>query len=183
MLSVVVERICPARTSSASHSLRWFLTRRTSIRIDVSSSNYISSRAAASSCASSRSPAEAHAPTPPHRELARDDPHLSRQECRFPESAAAFSAARLPGRFRPGRRYGPWARQSSLFPSPDRGAAGYERVCFSWAHTRYVPSKCIISLCARLQDKLRYHRVPHRRRSLKPLREKARSPFFAFSAM
>src|SRR6266403_3988151 len=139
MLSVVVEKVCPPRTNPASHSLRWFLRRRTSIRSDVSSSSFISSRAAAFSCALFRSPAGAHAPTSPRREPARGDPHLSRQECPFRGIAANFYAARLPGRFRPGRRYGPWARQSSLFPSPDRGAAGYERVCFSFTHTHYVP--------------------------------------------
>src|SRR6267143_1955318 len=47
MLSVVVERVCPPRTSPASHSLRCFLRRRTSIRIDVSSSSFIFSHAAA----------------------------------------------------------------------------------------------------------------------------------------
>src|SRR6266403_4252803 len=147
MLSVVVERVCPPRTSPASHSLRWFLRRRTSIRIDVSSSSFISSRAAAFSWVLFRSPAGPHAPTRPHRQPARDDPHFSRQEYRFQGSAAASFAALLPGRFRPGRRCGPVVPQSNRFPLPDRGAAEYGRVCFSFTHTHYVPVQCIIHMC------------------------------------
>jgi hypothetical protein len=43
-----------------------------------------------------RFPVAASAPTLPRRDRAPDDSHLSRQDCRFPETAAVFPGAPLP---------------------------------------------------------------------------------------
>ena len=131
MLRAVVERVWPARTSSARSSRRPFRRRRTSIKTDVSRSSFTFGNGRASlGCvpchAGHRFPYVALVPRPPNRRSSLGDHRLSKPVRHSPGIAVVFCASPLLARFPPGRRYARAGLPSCRCPGAEPAAGGCE---------------------------------------------------------